>query len=125
MALKRAVFFCWNTFQQKFCLTSKSVQSTSLAFQCVNDIHGGDCLSLGVLGVRYCISDNILQENFQYTPSFFVDQTRDSLYTTSSSQTSDGGFGDTLDIVSQNFPVSLGATFSKTLSSFSTTGHVD
>ena len=59
-------------------LTAKSVQSTALAFQSVDDIHGGDGLSLGVLGVGDSVTDGILQENLQYTTGFFVDETRDT-----------------------------------------------
>ncbi len=38
------------------CLSSEAVQSASLSFQGVHDVHGGDGLSLGVLGVGNGIS---------------------------------------------------------------------
>ena len=41
-------------------LTTKSVQSTALALQSVDNIHGGDGLSLGMLSVGDSISDDIL-----------------------------------------------------------------
>ena len=60
-------------------LTSESVQGTSLAFQSVDDVHGGDCLALGVLGVGDCIFDHVLKEDLEDL---------------------DGWLGDTLDVVS-------------------------
>ena len=44
-------------------LTSESVEGTSLAFQGIDDIHGGDSLPLGMLGVGDSITDDILQEH--------------------------------------------------------------
>ena len=43
--------------------TTEPVQSTPLAFQGIDNIHGGDGLSLGVLGVSDGIANNVLQEN--------------------------------------------------------------
>ena len=54
-------------------LTSESVESSALSFQSIDDIHSGDGLSLGVLGVGDCVSDNIFQENLENSTSFFVD----------------------------------------------------
>lgn len=42
---------------------------------------------------------------------------RDTLDTATTSQTADGGFSDTLDVVAQDLTVTLGATLSKTLAS--------
>ncbi len=41
-------------------LTAKSVQSTSLPFESIDDVHGGYGLSLGVLGVGDSITDDVL-----------------------------------------------------------------
>ena len=95
-------------------LTSESVQSPALPLQSVDDVHSGDGLPLGMLGVGDGITDDIFQEHFKDTTSLFVDQTRDSLDTASASQTSDGGLGDTLDVVTKNFSVTLSAPLSKT-----------
>ena len=43
-----------------------------------------------------------------------VNETRDTLDTTSTSETPDGGLGDSLDVVSQNLPVSLSTSLSET-----------
>lgn len=40
---------------------------------------------------------------------------RDTLDTTSTSETSDGGLGDTLDVVTKNLAVALGTTLAETL----------
>ena len=42
----------------------------------------------------------------------------------SASQTPDGGLGDSLDVVSQHLTVTLGASLSESLSSFTTSSHV-
>ena len=105
-------------------LTSKSVEGTSLPLQGVDNIHGGDSLSLSVLSVGDGITDDVLEEDLEYSTSLLVDQAADSLHTTSPSQTPDGGLSDTLDVITEHLPVTLGATLSKTLSSFATSGHV-
>ena len=46
-------------------LTPESVEGTALTLQSVDDIHGGDGLSLGVLGVGDSITDDVLKENLQ------------------------------------------------------------
>ena len=93
-------------------LTAKSVQSTSLAFESVDHIHGCHSLPLGVLGVRHSITDHVLKENFENTASLLVDQARDSLDTATASKTTDGWLGDALDVVPKDFSVTLGASFS-------------
>jgi hypothetical protein len=45
---------------------------------------------------------------------------RDTLDTTTTSETTDGGLGDTLDVVAQDLAVALGTTLSKTLATLST-----
>ena len=93
-------------------LTTKSVQSTSLAFESVHHIHGCHRLALGVLGVRHRITDHVLQENFENTTSLLVDQARDSLDTATASKTTDGWLGDALDVITKYLSVTLGASLS-------------
>ena len=94
-----------------------------MTFQSVDDIHGGDGLSLGMLGVGDGITDDIFQENFEDTTGLFVDESRDSFDATSSGQSSDGWLGDALDVVSQDLSVTLGASLSESLASFSSSRH--
>ena len=111
--------------ENKLRLTSESVQGASLAFQGIDDIHSGDGLPLGVLGVGNSISDHVFEENFEDTSSFFVDQSTDSFYTTTTRQTADGWLRDSLDVVTKNLSMTLGASFSQSFSSFSASRHLD
>ena len=104
-------------------LTSESVQGPALPLQGVDNIHSGHSLPLGVLGVGNCITDDILKENFEDSTGLLVDQAGDTFYSSPASKTTDSGLGDALDIVTQYLPVTLGASLSKTLSSFTTAGH--
>ena len=104
-------------------LTPKPIEGASLALQSVDNIHGSDCLSLGVLGVGDGITDHVLQKYLENTASLFVDETGDTLHTTTTSQTTDCGFGDSLDVVTEDFSVALGTSFSETFASLSTARH--
>ena len=106
-------------------LTTESIQSAALTFQRVDDVHGGDGLPLGVLRVRDGVPDDVLEENLQNTASLLVDQARDTLHSTSSCQTADGRLRDSLDVIAENLPVTLGASLSQTLATFTSTRHVD
>lgn len=106
-------------------LASESVESAALAFESIDDIHGGDGLPLGVLGVGDGIADDILQENLQHSAGLLIDESGDALDTPSAGQTSDGGFGDALDVVPEHLPVPLSASFPQTLPSFTATRHGD
>ena len=101
------------------CLSTESVEGSSLAFQGVDNVESGDSLSLGMLSVGDGITDDVFQEDLEDTSGFFVDQAGDTLDTTSASQPSDGGLGDTLDVITKNFSVPLGASFSQSFSSLS------
>ena len=118
--MKMAV--CWERY---LCLTSESVQGTSLAFQGIDDVHGSDSLPLCVLSVGDSIPDHIFQENFEDSSGFLIDQATDSFDTTSASQSSDGRLGDTLDVVTKDLSVTLGASLSKSFSSFTSSRHID
>jgi len=92
----------------------------ALAFQSVDDIHSGDSLPLGVLSVGDGITDHVLKEHFQDTTSLLVDEARDTLDSTTASETTDSWLGDTLDVITQDFAMTLGATLAESLASFST-----
>ena len=124
VALKRAG--CWgNCSNMVRCSTAEAVQSAALTFQSIHNIHSCDSLALGVLSVSDGIPDDILEEHLEHTSGFFVNQTRDTLDTTTTSETANSGLCDTLDVITQNFAVTLGASLSKTLSSFSSARHDD
>jgi hypothetical protein len=101
-------------------LTTETVEGTALALESIDDIEGGDSLSLGVLGVGDSITDDTLEEGLENTAGLFVDHGADTLDTSTASKTTDGRFGDTLDVVSKNLAVTLGSSLSETLSALST-----
>jgi len=105
------------------CLTSESVQSAALSLESIDDVHGGDGLPLGVLGVGDGITDDVLEEHLQDTAGLLVDESGNTLHTTSASETTDGGLGDALDVISEYLPVTLGAPLSESLSSLTTSRH--
>lgn len=120
VALKRAVDIAVLLREH---LTAESVEGSALSLQSVDYVHSCDGLPLGVLGVGDGITDDILQENLQHSSGFFIDETGDSLYTTTTSETTDGRLCDTLDVITKNLSVTLSAPLSKTLSSFTTSRH--
>ena len=105
-------------------LAAESVESAALPLEGVDDVHGGDGLSLGVLGVRDGVTDHVLQEGLEDAAGLLVDEARDSLDSATAGQTTDGRLGDALDVVTKDLPVTLGASLSKALASFATTRHV-
>ena len=124
VALKRAGgFFC--LCKEINSLTAESVQGASLPLEGIDNIHGGDSLPLGVFSVGDSIPDDVLQENLEDTAGLLVDEARDTLDTSTTSQTPDGGLGDALDVIPEHLPVPLGASLAKSLSSFASSGHVD
>ena len=106
-------------------LSTESVEGTSLPLEGIDDIHSGDSLPLGVFGVGDGITDDVLKEDLEDTTGLLVDQARDTLDTSTSRQTADGGLGDTLNVITQYFAMTLSASLSKSFSSFTTSGHVD
>ena len=76
------------------CLTAKAVQGASLALQGVHNVKGCDSLPAGVLSVGDSVPDHILQEHLEHTTGLLVDETRDTLDTSTASQTPDGRLGD-------------------------------
>ena len=65
------------------------------------------------------VTDDTLEEGLQDTTGLFVDHGRDTFDTATTSETSDSGLGDTLDVVTKNLSVTFGTTFAETLATFS------
>ena len=106
-------------------LTTEAVQGAALALQSIDHVHSSDGLALGMLRVGDCIPDNVLQEHLEHTSGLLVDETGDTLHTASASKTADGGLGDALDVVAQNFTMALGASFAESFASLSASGHLE
>ena len=96
-----------------------------MTFQGIDDIHGGDSLALGVLGVGDGITDDVLKEDLEDTAGLLVDQARDTLDSTTAGETTDGGLGYTLDVVTQDLAMTLSASLSESLSSLTASRHLD
>jgi hypothetical protein len=104
-------------------LTSETVKGLSLTLEGVDNVHGGDGLTTGVLSVGDRVTDDILEEDLEDTASLFVDQTGDTLDTTTAGETTDSGLGDTLDVIAKDLAVTLGASLSESFSSLSSSRH--
>lgn len=92
-------------------LTAEAVQGAALTFQGVDYIHGSDSLPLGMLGVGDGISDDVFKENLQDAPGLLIDETRDTFHTTSACKTTNSRLGDALNVITQYFAMTLGASF--------------
>ena len=62
-----------------------------------------------------CLNTHVFKENLENTTSLFVNETGNTLDTTTTSETANGGLGDTLNVVTKNLAVTLGTTLSETL----------
>ncbi|RUS69490.1 hypothetical protein EGW08_022758 [Elysia chlorotica] len=51
-------------------------EGAALTLQGVDDIHGGDGLALGMLGVGDSVTDYVLEEDLEDTTGLFVDEAR-------------------------------------------------
>ena len=60
-------------------------------------------------------STHIFEEDLENTTSLFVDETRDTLHTTTTSEAANGGLCDTLDVVAKDFAMTLSTTLAKAL----------
>ena len=81
-------------------LTTETVDGASLALESIYNIEGSDGLSLGVFGVGDGIADDAFEEDFEDTSGFFVDETGDTLDTTTACETANSGLCDSLWLVS-------------------------
>jgi hypothetical protein len=96
-------------------LTTETVKGAALSLEGVDNVEGSDGLALGVLSVGDGVTDNTLEEGLENSTGLLVDHGRNTLDTTTTSETSDSGLGNTLDVVSQNLAVTLGTTLAETL----------
>ena len=124
MALRRADWLVLKSSEKRN-LTAESVEGASLPLESIDNIHGRHGPSLGVLCIGDCVTDHVLQEHLENSAGLLVDETRDTLDSTTASQTTDSGLGDALDVVTKDLPVTLGASLSETFASFAATRHDD
>jgi hypothetical protein len=106
-------------------LTSETVQGVALTLQGIHDVHGCDYIYSCMLGVSGRVTDTILEEDLEDSMGLFINQTRDTLDTTTMSQTMDIGLSNTLDVIMKDITMPLGASLSKSFSSFSSARNID
>jgi hypothetical protein len=97
------------------CLTTETVKGAALTLEGVDDVERSDGLALGVLSVGDSVANDTLEEGLENTAGLLVDHGGNTLDTTTTRETADGGLGDTLDVVAQDLAVALGTTLSETL----------
>ena len=68
-----------------------------MSLESIDDVEGGDGLSLGVLGVGDRVPDDVLEEASEDESGLVIDERADSLDTSSSGESSDGRLGDSHD----------------------------
>ena len=99
-------------------LRSESVQGASLPLERVHHVEGGDGLAAGVLRVGHSITDDVLQEHLEDTAGPLVDEARDTLDSSTTSQTPDGGLGDSWMLSRNTFLWRLAPPFPRPLPPF-------
>merc|ERR1719228_2720616 len=104
-------------------LATETVEGASLPLEGIDHVHGGHGLPLCVLSVGDCIPDHIFQEDLQDSPGLLVDQPRDPLNATPPGKTTDCRFGNALNVISKNLPVTLGSPLPQSLPSLATARH--
>ena len=82
-------------------LCTETVESSALAFEGVNNIHGSDGLTTGVFSVGNSITDDGFKEHLQDDTSFIIDKVGDTLDTTSTGETTNSRLGDALDVITE------------------------
>ena len=83
-------------------LAAEAVERAALALERVDDVHGGDRLPAGVLGVGDRVTDHVLEEHLEDPAGLLVDEARDALDATTAGEAADGRLRDPLDGVAQN-----------------------
>ena len=99
---KRNVSVSWRSYESIHTHETSFVLRLSLSLEGVYNVHGCHSLSTSMLRVGDTITNDILQKDLEDSTSFFVDQSTDTLHTTTTSQTADSWLGDTLDIVTKH-----------------------
>jgi hypothetical protein len=113
------------TMNRKRRSTAKAIEGPSLSFQGIDDIHGSHGLPAGVLCVGDSISDDILEEDLENATGLFVDEAADTLNAASAGEATDCRFGDSLDVVTEDLAMALGASLTEAFAAFTASGHGD
>ena len=104
-------------------LGAEAIEGLALALERVYDIEGRHGFSAGMLSVGDGILDDVLKKDLQDAAGLLVHQARNALDATTTSQATDRGLGDALDVVTHDLAMALGAALTKALSTLSAAGH--
>ena len=97
---------------------AEAVEGSALSLESVDDVDGGDGLSLGVLGVGDGVTDDVLEEGSEDEAGLVVDERGDSLDTTASGESADSRLGDAHDgslerLLSESLGTGLAGNFAE------------
>jgi hypothetical protein len=102
---------------------AEAVEGAAPALKRVDNVHGGDSLAAGVLGVSDGVADDVLKKDLEHATGLLVDEPGDALNASPPHQPPDHRLGDALDVVAQHLPVTLGAALVETLASLAAARH--
>jgi hypothetical protein len=86
---------------------AEAVEGSALALERVDDVHGGDSLASGVLGVGDGVVDDVPEEDLEHTAGLLIDEPGDALHAAPPRQPPDRRLGDALDVVAEHLPVTF------------------
>ena len=78
-----------------------------------------------ISGLIYEETRGVLKVFLENAAGLFIDEARDTFDTASTRETTDGGLGNTLDVITQHFAMTFGTSLSEALSSFAASRHCD
>ncbi len=110
-------------YTRLYLLRAESVQRSSLSLQRIHDVQCHHRLAPRVFRVRNRVPNHWLEEHLQHIPRLFIDQTRDTLHTTTTRQTTDGRLRNALDVIPQNLAMAFRTSLSQSFSSFTASWH--
>jgi hypothetical protein len=105
-------------------LAAEAIEGAALALERVDDVHGGDGLAAGVLGVGDSVADDVLEEDLEHAAGLLVDEPGDALHAAPPRQPPDRRLRDPLDVVAQNLPVTLRAALAEPLAALASPRHL-
>jgi hypothetical protein len=120
-------------------LDTETIEGATAALKRINDIEGSNGFPLCVFSISHGVADNLksrlkpyntesmitytLKEVLQHSTGFFIDEARDTLDTTTTSEAADSRLGNTLNVVTQDFTMPLSTGLSETLATLSTASY--
>eukprot|EP00580_Thalassiosira_gravida_P015952 CAMPEP_0201664064 /NCGR_PEP_ID=MMETSP0494-20130426/5658_1 /ASSEMBLY_ACC=CAM_ASM_000839 /TAXON_ID=420259 /ORGANISM="Thalassiosira gravida, Strain GMp14c1" /LENGTH=100 /DNA_ID=CAMNT_0048142775 /DNA_START=390 /DNA_END=688 /DNA_ORIENTATION=+ len=86
-------------------LYAETIKGLALALESMNHVQSSNSPATTILRVGHRVTDQVLEEDPEYTTGFLVDETRYTLDTATTSETAYGGLGDALDVITKDLAV--------------------